>query len=198
MGLSSKKQKTKSTETTAPSTFSQPYVDSAAATLRPGYEESLAVSKEFQPQIAKAAGYYGDVMGGKYLDSNPYIDDIVQSSNNDATDAVNSSFMSRFGSGYHAKTLARAIGENTARIRGGAYDQERAYQDAAGRNLTGVATAGTLLPTIPGSNYAQNVGGLLGRYMTGNSNSTTTQSGGLLGDILGAGLAGWATGGLKF
>jgi hypothetical protein len=197
MGLSSKKTKTTSNQTTAPSTFAQPYVTQAADTLKPAYDESMAAAKAFQPGLLGAANYYGDVMGGKYLDSNPYIDDIVSSSNADATDAVNSQFMPRFGSGYHAKTLARAVGENTARIRGGAYDQERAYQNDAGRNLAGVATAGTMLPTIPGQAYAQNVSGLLGRYLNANGTQTSKQSGGLLGDILGAGLAGWASGGFE-
>jgi len=198
MGISTKKQTTKSNQTIAPTSYAQPYVTQAADTLKPAYDESLAAARSYQPGLLGAANYYGDVMGGKYLDSNPYIDDIVGASNADATDAVNSAFMPRFGSGYHAKTLARTIGENTARIRGGAYDQERQYQDAAGRNLAGVATVGTALPGMASSNYAQNVGGLLGRYLSSDGKQTTKQSGGLLGDLLGAGLAGFATGGFRF
>lgn len=197
MGLSSKKTKTKSTETVGPSAYSKPFISDAASTLRPGYEDSLAASRQYQPHLTNAANYYGDVMGGKFLDSNPYIDDIVSASNSDATDAVNSAFMPRFGSGYHAKTLARAVGENTARIRGGAYDQERAYQNEAGRNIAGTAMTATALPMLPAQGYSDAVGGLMGRYMTGNSSSQTKQSGGLAGSLLGAALSGWATGGFK-
>lgn len=187
MGLSTRKSTQKSTQTTAPSTFAQPYVTQAADTLKPAYDESLAAARQFQPGLINASNYYGDVMGGKYLDSNPYIDDIVSASNSDATDAVNSAFNPRFGSAYHAKALARQVGENTARIRGGAYDQERAYQNQAGQNLAGVATAGTMLPTIPGQAYSQNVSGLLGRYLNSNGTGVTKQ--GMSGlDMLGMGL----------
>jgi hypothetical protein len=187
MGLSSKKTKTTSNQSTAPTAYSQPYIDSAAATLKPAYEESMAAAKAYQPGLQAAGAYYGDVMGGKFLDSNPYIDDIVSSSNSDAADAVNSAFMPRFGSGYHAKTLARAIGDNTARIRGGAYDQERQYQNDAGGRLAGIATVGTALPGIASSNYAQNAGGLMGRYLNQNGTQTTKQSGSIM-DVLGMGL----------
>lgn len=193
MGLSSKKQKSKSTETIAPSSFAQPFVTDAAQTLKPAYDESSAVAREYQPHLSGAADYYGDVMGGDYLgEGNPYLDDIVQSSNADITDSVNSQFMPRFGSGYHAKTLARTLGENESKLRFGNYAMERGYQNDAGRNLAGIATTATALPMIPSQGYTQGAGGLLGRYVTGTGQSETKQSGGLLGDLLGAALAAWA------
>lgn len=183
-----KKTKTSSNETAtvAPSAYSQPYIDDAAKTFRPAYDEGMEIQRQFQPGIRNAFNLYNDTMNGKFIDSNPYMDDIVRASNEDAADSVNQAFMPRFGSGYHAKTLAREVANNTARIRGANYDQERAYMDAAGGRMAGLATTATMLPSIPSTTYADNVGGLMGRYntSTGKSNSTTTQSGGL-GSILG-------------
>ena len=189
MGLSSKKVKTTSnqTATVAPSTYAQPYIDDAAQTFKPAYDQGMAIQQQYQPGLLSAAQYYGDTMGGKYLDQqNPYLDDIVANSNADITEAVNQQFMPRFGSGYHAKALAKQLGANEAALRYGNYATERGYQDAAGRNLAGISTIATALPSIPSSTYANNVGGLLGRYntTTGSGTQTTKQSGGL-GSILG-------------
>jgi hypothetical protein len=207
MGLSSKKTKTTSSQTTAPSTFAQPYVTQAADTLKPGYEESLNAARQFQPGLLNAANFYGDTMGGKYLESgpafeeSPYLQGTIDSTNRDISDSINSTFMDRFGSGYHTKTLARGLAENENNLRYGdavrrdglrqdAYARERGYQNQAGQNIAGVATAGTVLPTIPGQTYAQNVSGLLGRYLNADGTQTTKQSGGFLGDLLLAAAAG--------
>lgn len=159
----------------------------------------MEIQQQFQPGLTGAFNYYRDVQDGKYINGNPYLEDMIAASNRDAGESVDQSFMPRFGSGYHAKVKMRAIAENSARMRGESYERERGYQDAAGRNMAGLATTATALPSIPSTTYAQNVAGLLGRYntATGSGTSTTKQSGGLLGDLLGAGLAGWATGGFK-
>lgn len=148
----------------------------------------MEIQRQFQPRLMSAAGYYGDVQSGKYLDGNPYLDEIVANSNADITDSVNQAFMPRFGSGYHAKALAKQLGANEANLRYGNYATERGYQDAAGRNMAGLATVATALPSIPSSTYAQNVGGLLGRYNTATSSGTETtkQGGGVLGGFLGS------------
>ena len=194
-----KKTKSKSVETTAPSAFTQPYVDSAAQQLQPAFQDQQAVEKSFRPGLLSAANYYTDTLGGKYLDEgNPHLQGIIDSSNRDITDTVNGQFNSRFGSGYHAGALARQLGENEQRLRYGDYATERGYQNDAGRNLAGVGTTATALAGLPAESYAQNIAGLLGRYGTGTGSSTTTQSGGvggMLGGILGAGLSGWASGG---
>lgn len=194
MGLSSKKVKTKTNETIAPSAYAQPHIDSAAATLKPGYDESLAVAKSYQPQLSGVADYYGDVLGGEYLDGNPHLQGMIDSSNRDITDSVNSTFMPRFGSGYHAKALAQQLGDNETRMRFGNYNTERGYQNDAGRNIAGLATTATALPLMPGQGYSDSVSALLGRYMTSNGTSETKQSGGWLPGLLGTALAAWAGG----
>lgn len=162
----------KSKSKTAPSAYNKPYLDAAGATLAPTYQAQSEIAKSMQPGLNAAAGYYGDVLGGKYLDEgNPYIDRIVADSNNDITEQVNQQFMPRFGSGYHAKALARELGANEARLRGGEYDRERGYQDSAPRGLLDIAMGATALPGIASHDYAQGVGGLFGQY---NKTSTST------------------------
>lgn len=177
------------TETVGPNAAYQPYIDRTAATFQPAYEQSRGVMERYLPQVDRAAGYFGDVMGGKYLkEGNPYLEGVIGSTNRDISDSVNSQFMDRFGSGYHTKTLANAIAENENRLRYGDYATERGYQDNAARAIPGVAATATALPLIPAQGYADMTSGLLGRYLTSNgtsnSTSTTRQSGGLLGSIL--------------
>lgn len=195
-----KKSKTQSTETTAPSAFSQPFVDSAASQLAPAFQEQQEVERSFRPGLLSAANYYGDTLGGKYLDNNPHVDGMIEQGDREITDQVNGQFNSRFGSGYHTNALTRGLADNRTRVRFGNYERERGYQDDAGRNLAGVGTTATALAGLPAEQYAQNVSGLLGRYMTSNGKSSTTQSsgaGGIAGGLLGSVLSGWAGGGFK-
>lgn len=193
----SKKKKTQtSTQTVAPSSFAQPYISDAASTMRPAYDEGMATQRQFQPGLLAAGNFYSDTLSGKYLDGNPYLEGIIDSSNSDITDAVNGSFNSRFGSGYHAKALAREIGENSNRLRYGNYASERGYQDSAGRNLAGIATTATALPSIPSETYSSGVGGLLGQYVTQDGKVVQKSSGGV-GGLVGGLLSGWASGGFK-
>ena len=45
MGLSSKKTTTKSSETLAPSTYSQPYIDQSVATVNAGAKQSAGLAQ---------------------------------------------------------------------------------------------------------------------------------------------------------
>ena len=159
MGFSSSKS------TTKPTTYAKPYITAAGDAQGPAYQAGQAQVAATQPGLEAASGYFGDVLGGKYLDQgNPYLDRIVHDSNSDITDSVNGAFNSRFGSGYHAKTLARELGSNEARLRGGEYDRERGYQNDAPGGLLNLAMGRVQLPGIPASTYAQNNGGLFGQY----------------------------------
>lgn len=180
-----KKSKTKATETIAPSAYSQPYIDSAAATLKPAYDASLAQANKFLPQLDKASGYYGDVLDGKFMGGNPWLSEMIANTNSDVTDGVASEFMNagRYGSGYNQKILADALARNTTGLRYQDYATERGYMDDAGRNIAGLATTATALPMIPSQGYSEGVGGLLGKYITGNSQSTTKSSPSLLSSL---------------
>lgn len=166
MGMSKSKSKSK------PNKYAEPYITAAGKTLGPAYDEQQAVAKSMQPGLLAASQFYGDTIAGKYLDEgNPYLDRIVGTANRETADTVNSQFMPRFGSGYHAKTLADAIYANEARLRGGEYDRERGYQNEAAGRIGDLAGQATLLPGLASGQYANNAGGLFGRYM---NTSTST------------------------
>lgn len=169
--------------TTAPSAFAQPFVSDAASTFRPAYDKGMEIADSYQPAFGQARGLLGDTIGGKYLTANPYVDDMLDQGDREITDAVNGQFMGRFGSGYHAGALARALADNRTRVRFGNYNTERDRQAQAVGQLGQLGTQATLLPSIPASTYADSVAGLLGRYATQDGKEVTKSSGGLLGSL---------------
>lgn len=184
MGVSTKKTKTKSSQTIAPTDAYAPNINDAASTFRPAFDKQSAIADSFAPGLQRAGGLFNRTIDGDFLDGNPHLQGVIDSSNRDITDRVNSNFMSRFGSGYHTNALVRGLGENEQRLRYGDYAQERAYQNEAPGNLAGVAAAGTALPGIAAGQYGSNVGGLLGRYVKSDGKSSSKTSGGFLGDLL--------------
>jgi len=64
--------------------------------------------------INNARGYTNDVLGGKYLNSDPYKDQVFQNVQQKVMPAVNSQFMGsgRYGSDLHADTATRALTES--------------------------------------------------------------------------------------
>ena len=186
MGLSSKKTKTTSKETIAPSDYSKPYIDSAAATLNPAYEQSKALLAKYQPQLESGIGYYGDVQSGKYLDQgNPYLDKVLSRMNQDTADTVNSQFSGagRYGSDYHAGVLADRIGDNEAKTRFANYNTERGYQNAAPLQQGALISDLISSPQKAAGEYSDNISSLLARYLTSNGQSTTKSSGSLLSQL---------------
>lgn len=144
--------------------------------LAPGAEQGIMGSQSL----------VNDTLAGKYLNSNPYIDQMLSLSNRDVADTVNSQFAGagRYGSGAYTDVLARQLADNETRARFGQYNQERQYQNNAvgqAQSLMGGAT-GLLnnaadLPWI-------GVGALNGNIrQASNGYGTQTQSGGFLGDL---------------
>lgn len=79
--------------------------------------------------------YYGDVLGGKYLDvaSNPFLKSILGQTTRDVTDNVNAQFSQagRYGSGAHMNILSRNLAEAENSLYGDQYNRERAAMDSA-------------------------------------------------------------------
>lgn len=179
---------------------SQPQLSAFAADQRGTYGR-LAPGAE--QGIMGAQGVVNANLSGANLHGNPYLDGIIGSTNRDITDQVNSQFMPRFGSGYHAKVLAQQLAENENKLRYGNYAQERGYQqDAIGdaQNMMGGAQGllnnAAELPWIG----VQAANGAVRQASGGYGTQTTTQKqgiGGLLAGVAGAGLSGWAGGGFK-
>ena len=203
MGLSTKKSKStsqaSSTATVAPSDAYKPNIDAAVSTFKPAYDAANANNANLLGRVNGAmdtsSAYFNDVLAGKYLDGNPHLQSVLDAANRDVTSGVNSNFESagRYGSGYHADILARALSDNEEKLRYGDYATERGYQQAAGAALPAVtgslAGLSSGLPTASAKDYSALLD-LVRQYTTGTSNSTgsgtNTQSGASLADWIAA------------
>jgi hypothetical protein len=211
------KKKSKSTTTNEPPKWARPHLEGAANSIsgvvnaNQGNLDSIAGGiRGFLPGLGErafganagldaATGYATDVLGGKYLENNPYIDQMASLARGNTMDQINSSFSKsgRVGSALHGHDLGRGISEAELGLRYQNYGNERnAMTQAAGMMpalnqsqyagvmpyLAAAQTAGTL-PYSGIQNLGQ-IGGLFGGYGT----QTSTQPGGW-GQALGAGLA---------
>lgn len=202
-------KKTKTTSTLAPSAEYKGYIDSAASQIQPAFQTAQANNAGLLERVNSAipaltgrfgesAGYYSDVLGGKYLDGNPYLSDMIDQTGRSVADRVNSAIGSRgqTGGSAHAGILSRQLADSENALRYNDYSAERTRMGEAAAGLGSTAAGeGSLLALLTGlssdlpqaasSRYADTIASLLGKYAT--ENSTTKQSGGLLGSLLGAG-----------
>ena len=93
----------------------------------------------------QAEGFTRDMMGGKYLNSDPYQDQVFQNVQSKVMPAVNSNFMNsgRYGSGLHADTMTRALTESYA-----PYASQQ-YQSGLDR----MGQAASMAPTFAANDY---------------------------------------------
>lgn len=206
----------KSKSTSAPSKYAQPYITDAANSLQTavrnnqgnvddisgqlrGILPGLASRVGNDPLANQAKTYAGDVLGGRYLGANPYLDNLVDEARSGAFDQVNSGFgrSGLAGGTGHMRALGRGIGQAELGLRYNDYSTERQRMDQFANNAgaisvgdlaalapyLGVANNAAELPLTNARTLASGLGGLLGQY------TTTTQKQGGLGSALG-GLAG--------
>lgn len=78
----------------------------------------------------QAAQGFGGTAQGDYLNGSPYLNSIVNRSNQNIADQTNQLFAAggRYGSGVHQGTLADSIGSNTNNLLNANYQQERDRQ----------------------------------------------------------------------
>jgi hypothetical protein len=147
----------------------------------------------------KGRGYTSDVLSGKYLNGNPYLDGLINSTNRDVTDSVNSNFSQagRYGSGAYTGVLADKLAENENALRYGNYTTEMSRMDnAASESAKQEAQAAALamgqqelaakIPYMGTQELAQALSALFnGGQSTGTSKST--QSEGIGSFLSGAG-----------
>lgn len=166
----------------------------------------LASAKNGNPAVNAAQGYITDTLSHDPA-QNPWLDQVIARQQRDIPSQVLASLGMRGLSGGSAATdmISRNLAdtEMNARFTDWNNGQTRRAQAAgmapgvaAGNlapiaSLLGVAQTSTGLPLSNALPVAAGVGGLLGNY----TNTTQKQSGGLLGDLLGAALSGWASGG---
>jgi hypothetical protein len=141
------------------------------------------------PALGAATGYATDVLGGKYLNSNPMTDAMVRQGEQDAGNAVNSAFSlaGRTGSDNNQQALARGVAQAGDAIRFGQYNQERTNQQQAAGMLPGL-TAAQFAGVPAYLSAAQTAGTLpyaglgplasMGSLWAGQGTTTSTQPGG--------------------
>lgn len=199
MGKSSKQE-------TGPSRFAQPYITAGANAVQGAYQANQPnianISSFLQNNMGKvssslidnpgldAAGTYNsNVLGGKYLNSNPNLQGIIDNTNSDVVNRVNSGVGMRGGAGGSAQTqlMARELAKNETGLRYQDYATERGYQDKGVANATALSgandnniqallqylTGQAGIPQAGAQSYAGSLAGLLGPYNT----QTSTPSG---------------------
>ena len=131
------------------------------------------------PQAQKGVDYFGDVMAGKYLDQqNPYMQGMIDRTNENVSNRVNSNFSAsgRYGSDYHTGELTRGLADSENAMRYGDYATERGYQQQAPLQQGALIESTVGLPGQASSTYANNVNALLSKYATSDSKSVTKSS----------------------
>lgn len=93
-----------------------------------------------------AEGYAGDVLAGKYLNSDPYSDQVFQNIQSKVMPSVASQFMGagRTGSGMHADTATRALTESYAPYASAQYQS----------GLDRIGQAASMAPMFAANDYA--------------------------------------------
>lgn len=141
MGKSSKQE-------TGPSKFAQPYITAGANAVQGAYNANqpnianissflsnnmgrVAASTLDNPGLAAAGAYNQDVLGGKYLNSNPNLQGIIDNTNSDVANKVNGAIGMRGGAGgsAQAQILARELAKNEMGLRYQDYSTERRSED---------------------------------------------------------------------
>ena len=158
--------------------------------------------------VNAARNYNVDVLGGRYLGSNPELDNVVNRSVNDTVNAGQAALGLKglTGGSSYADILSRNAGNVASDLRYNDYNQERGRMATAAGQAPGMAAADVIqmspmLATLQASQapmqaaggYAGSLAGLLSPYQ----DQTQRQGAGtMLGSLLGSGLAAWASGGL--
>jgi hypothetical protein len=129
--------------------------------------------------VNAARNYNVDVLGGRYLDSNPYLDNVVNRSVNDTVNAGQAALGLKglTGGSSYADILSRNAGNVASDLRYNDYNQERGRMATAAGQAPGMAAADVIqmspmLATLQASQapmqaaggYAGSLAGLLGPY----------------------------------
>ena len=139
---------------------------------------------------------------------NPYLQNMIDQSGMDTARGINANLGTRgnVGGSVQQRILASELAKQSLGMRYQDYDRQRALQAQAAGMAPGVAAADTIqiapllsaaqyaggAPLNATSQYASGMGSLFGN--TGTQATTQTQSGGLLGQLLGTGLQMFAMG----
>ena len=200
MGISSSKSTTKTTpiygkemtgaasDITGALHAAQPGINAgmgAEMGLLPGLAQQ---AQNGDPTVNQARGYVGDVLGGKYLNSNPYFEDTVQRASGDIANQTSSQLgvHGNYGnSSALADIVSRNVGANENTMRSGNYQHGLGMMGQAAAMTPGLAGASQIpLQSISqiindqqagvraATGAGAGVGGLLGQYTNGVTKTT--------------------------
>jgi hypothetical protein len=196
--------------------WAQPYATAAAGSVQGVYNQnqpgiqSIAnrvqgllpgLQQQFMqgsPNVHAAQGYNQDVLNGKYLNGNPYLQGFLNQTNRDVTNQVNGQFSAggRYGSGAYTDVLSRNLAEADNNARLADYSQQQGRMDQAAQMAPALAqanyqglpeilqtsAAGAAIPFAGTTAYANALGALFN-----GGTSSSTQKKGLLDYLAQAG-----------
>ena len=145
-------------------------------TLVPGLMETF---QNGDPNVNAARGYNADVLSGKYLGANPYIDDVITNTGNDVRNQATASLGTRglVGGSAQSDIVSRNVGNMAGTMRLADYNTERGRMDGAVGSAAGLSAASQIplaslmsilqaqgMPVQTAAGAGSAVGGLLGQY----------------------------------
>lgn len=136
----------------------QRYGGQRVADITPGMRSAISgiQGNVNNPMLAQSKGYTSDVLGGKYLKGNPYLEDVLSSSRRGITDTFNKTMRPQMeanlarqgafgGSGWQqanadmSQQLAQQLADLEGNLRYQDYGTERGYQNQAAGQATNLA-----------------------------------------------------------
>lgn len=172
----------------------QALTNTAQNTVVPG------LTNQFQQGLgtaSQARGYNSDVLSGKYMNGNPYIQSILNQLNSQVANDTNSQFSlaGRYGSGAHTDVLSRNLANADSNLLYGNYaDEMNRMGQAAGAAQQGsiADTAGLLQALQQGSTMpyvgSESLANSLGALFSGGQDKSTQKGQNPIWGAIGAGL----------
>lgn len=121
----------------------KPGLESLTSTVQGIIPSIVDKYQQGNPVLNSANAYAGNVLGGQYLNGNPYLEGMIDKTNNDIASRMGGAFGSRgtFGSTAHLGAMARAQAEAENALRYNNYNQERGYQQQVMQSAPQMAAA---------------------------------------------------------
>jgi hypothetical protein len=201
--------KKSSKSTNKPWTEAQPYILGGANAVNDAYHGNASqiqdatnsvtgllpsIIEKYQqgnPNINAATAYNTDVLSGKYLNSNPYLDQVINQTGNDTRNQSEAALGLKglTGGSNYADIVSRNVGNNASNLRFANFNAERDRQGQAAGQAPSLAAADYLginpalgvlnastTPLQAAGSYAGSLGGLLGGYGTKTATPSTASS----------------------
>lgn len=175
--------------------MNQPGLQAMAGQVQGMVPELMQRFNAGNPLLKAAQGYNSDILSGKYMSGNPYLEAALAKARGNVTNTVNSQFGSagRYGSGAHTGVLTEQLAnaENSARMAD--YNAQMGRMDQAAQGAAGLAQAdyiglpeilqtagaGATMPYVGTTAYTN----ALGNLFNGGTQKQSAGIGGLLGGI---------------